>query len=352
MRKLIVSIATLGSGGAERVLSILSKYFTDEYDSVIYLLWLHHPVFYKYDKRVKIVDISQESGSNNLIRKMLWFRSYVKKEDPTLVLSFLWPWSMKVIISLLFTPFRIVVAERQDPHIVKGGILMRIFREMLYRMTSGIVVQTEVNSKYYKGDVRVIYNPVSLPGDKVGLALKVKKENVVVSVGRLIPQKNQALLIKAFGLFHQTHPNYKLIIYGEGDLKEQLNKLAIELGIDNSVEFPGNVNDVYSHLLSAKLFVLSSNYEGMPNALLEALCLGLPCISTRVSGASELIDDGYSGILVDKENVGQMSEAMKNILDHETMAYDMGREAAKVFEKTKPHAICRQWIDYINLKMQ
>ena len=351
-KTLFVSCATLGSGGAERVMSILSKPFADEYERVEYILWLHHPLFYTINERIKIVDITKEVGTNNIFKKMWWFRGYVKKERPDLILSFLWPWSMKVLLSLLFTQHKVVVAERQDPRVVKGGMLMRGFRSLLYKKADGIVVQTEANSNSYHGDVEVIYNPVSMPLEKIGVALRTEKKNRFVSVGRLIPQKNHELMVRAFAEFYKKHTNYELVIFGEGELRKSLEQLAYRLGIGSALRMPGNSADVVESISDATAFLLSSDYEGMPNALLEAMCVGLPCVSTKVSGATDLILSGTNGILIDLRSVEQMAEAMRKLADDAKLCEQMGREATKVYERLRPDIINKKWIDYINRKIE
>ena len=347
-KKLFISCATLGSGGAERVLSVLSKPFADEYDSVEYLLWLHCPFFYTVDERVKIVEIPEKAGTNNILLKMLWFRRYVRKESPNLILSFLWPWSVKVILSLLFTSAKIIVAERRDPRAVRGGFLMRFLRGLLYKKAKGIVVQTDANVRYYKGDVRVIYNPVCIPQEKVGVALKTKKDKVFVSVGRLIPEKNQQMLIKAFARLNNKIPDYRLVIYGDGVLRESLMELASSMGISEKVYLPGNSSNVIDDISGAMAFVLSSNSEGMPNALFEAMCIGLPCISTKVSGAKDLIVSEKNGILVDLDNEKQMAEAMERLALDEIEREKLGDEGIKVYELLRPDSISEQWVKYLN----
>lgn len=347
-KTLFVSCATLGSGGAERVLSILSTPFAGEYGRVVYLLWLHHPVFYQIDERVEIVDITRKTQTNNIIKKMAWFRQYVKVEKPDLILSFLYPWSMKVILSLLCTPFKIVVAERQDPQLVRGGKPMLWLRSLLYRRASEIVVQTQENRKWYRGDVTTIYNPTGVTEEWIGKALKTEKENVIVSVGRLIPQKNQEMLLNAFARFHRQHPDVNLIIYGEGELRNDLLAQSKELGISEHVQLPGNTSDVLGNIVKARAFVLSSSFEGMPNALLEAMCVGLPCISTKVSGTTEMIQDGESGYLVDLDNAEQMAEAMCRLYDNPDKAREMGERASAICDLTKPEVIFGQWIEMIN----
>lgn len=350
MKKLYLSCATLGAGGAERVISILSYPFADHYNEVKICLWISAPIFYKIDERVSIVDIEKESGSKNILRKMLWYRRYILSEKPDLILSFLYPWSMKVLISLVFTNVSVVVAERQDPRIVRGGWIVKKLRHLLYLKTKGILVQTNENKQYYTGSLNrktfAIYNPVRMDLDWVGRAIRTSKTDTIVTVGRLNLAKNHKLLVNAFEKYLEKHPNYRLHIYGEGSLREELQNIIEAKGLHNSVHLMGNSKHVFSDIISAKAFVLSSSYEGMPNALLEAMCLGLPCISTKVSGATELIISGQNGLLVDNNEEDLMS-AMELMTD-ESYAQKLALNAALIYDRVKVDFICNQWINYID----
>lgn len=351
MRKhLYISCATLQSGGAERVISVLSGPFAEHFDKVKILLWISAPIFYNIDPRVEIVDIEKEAKTNNIVRKMLWFRSYIKKDAPDLLLSFLYPWSMKVIMSLMFTKIQIVVAERQDPRVVRGGRIIRLLRQLLYHRAKGILVQTNENRQYYGRKLykrtHAIYNPVSMSEEWVGKALNTEKTKSIVTVGRLDPAKNHRLLVNAFDRFVKSHPGYRLFIYGEGPLRFEMDKLIVEKGLSDCVFIMGAKKDVYDKILNSTAFVLSSNYEGMPNALIEAMCLGLPCISTRVSGATELIKSGVNGLLIDN-SVEQLINAFEAIMDAE-YASEIAENATHLYEKVRLDEICKQWIEYIN----
>ena len=351
MNKLYISCATLGSGGAERVISVLSTPFADHYDTVKVFTWITAPVFYQVDSRVELIDIERESGSKSILKKMVWFRKHIKKESPDLLLSFLYPWSMKVLMALAFTRVPIVVAERQDPRIVRGGWLTKSLRHILYLRTKGILVQTEENKQYYRGALNnrtyAIYNPVSLASEQIGKAIGAPKTDTIVTVGRLDPAKNHFLLIDAFGSFAQTHPGYHLSIYGDGPLRSTLEKYIEEKGLQDMVELKGAKKDVISHIVSAKAFVLSSKYEGMPNALIEAMCVGLPCISTKVSGATELIRSGENGILID-DDAQQMANALSSIVEDVPFSESLAGNAVRLYEKVNLNTICKQWIDYID----
>ena len=352
---LLISCATMKAGGAERVLSILSKPFADNFKRVVYVMWLHADVFYSIDSRVELLDIENEVGSKNLFKKMLWFRKYVQKERPDLLLSFLYPWSMKVIISLIFTPFKIIVAERRAGDVVRGGRFTKVLRHLLYLRAEGILLQTEGNRKHYGGrlapKVDVIYNPIKIPQELVGVGLTTEKEDVIVTVGSLKPEKNHELLIRSFADFHRTYPNYRLVIYGDGPKRRLLEQLITDLQMNDFIQMPGNTNEVFTNIASSRMFVLSSDVEGMPNALIEAMCVGLPCISTKVSGATDLIQSGENGILIDIGNHAQLVSAMIAIADNEKLANAMATRAVEVYQKTNANYICKKWIHYLNSKM-
>lgn len=351
-KKIFISCATLGSGGAERVISVLSSPFASHYENVKIILWISAPIFYEIDSRVEIVDVEKEAKSTNLLKKMLWFRKYISKESPDLILSFLYPWSMKVLLSLLFKKVNVVVAERQDPRVVFGGYPVRILRDLLYIKTKGITVQTFENQQYYcsflQHKLKTIYNPINMPQETVGRGLSTTKEDSLVTVGRLRKEKNHTLLICAFADFLKTHPSYILRIYGGGEEMDNLQHFISEMKLEGKVILMGKTNDVFSAIANSRVFILSSNYEGMPNALLEAMCIGLPCISTKVSGATELIQSGTNGLLVDVNNRKQLVDAMVDIVDNPEKAEKLAEKASELYNTIRLDIIQKEWTDYVD----
>lgn len=356
MSKLIVNTGTLSSGGAERVLSILSKPFADAFDEVQYVMWLDAKcpdIFYNIDPRVKIVRISKESGSTNILKQILWFRKYVKKHKPDMVLSFMVMVDFTVTMALLGTGIPQVVAERNDPRFHKPEILRRIINLSYHTPDiKGILMQTQSNKDFFKGSAlykktAVIYNPITMEPSMVGKALRTVKDDLIVSVGRLTSQKRQDRIISAFAEFHNSYQSYRLCIFGEGERRTELQNMAKSYGLQESIFFPGRTNNVMEEISKAKIFVMTSDYEGMSNALLEAMCLGLPCISTKVSGATDLIQHGENGYLTDQDNQLQIIEAMCKIADSETEANRVGVNASKKYCELSVDMIAKQWIDYL-----
>lgn len=361
MSKLIVNTGTLFAGGAERVLSILSTPFADAFDEVLYVMWLdakYPKIFYEIDPRVKVVRISQESGSKKLIKQMFWYRRFVKEQKASLVLSFMKKIGFTSTIALLFTGVPQIISERNDPRYNKSQILRRcINASYLLSDIKGIIMQTQSNKDYFTAKslyskTDVIYNPITMDDSMVGKALSTKKEDLIVSVGRLTSQKRHDRLIKAFAEFHMTHPSYKLCFWGEGEKRQELQTLADAIGLHDAILFPGRSNKVMDEICRAKMFVMTSEYEGMSNALLEAMCLGLPCISTKVSGATDLINHEENGFLIEHDNLQQLVSIMSRVADLDAEAIRIGQNAYKVFDKLSIDIIAKKWVEYLKERMR
>ncbi len=350
-KSIIFFDGTLLHGGAERVISIVtSELANDSLNKVSILLWYDEPDFYEIDPRVNVIKIPKVINSQCMIKKILWLRKYLSKEKGVMV-SFLAPFNMIAIVSHFFLTYPIVVADRNDPRKIPKSRIFRFLRDFLYMFADIVVLQTERNSnyfKYIKADKKIIIpNPIAFKGKK-GLALRTPKRKRIVSVGRLIEQKNNKLLMRAFAKIAKKYPYYTLSFYGDGELREQLKRLAYDLGIEKKVEFFGNVKKIHEEIADAEMFVLSSNFEGMPNALMEAMCLGLPVISTKVSGATELIEDKVNGLLVDINDVDGMEKSIEMLIDDSEYRKKMGQNATRIYDCVKSDIIVKKWVDCIN----
>lgn len=350
MIKHLFFIGTLSNGGAERVVSILSGEMAEQGMNVEILTYYDMPVFYSVHPNVKITCVEKETGTKGKVQNFFWVRKYFKKHANVLI-SFLAPFNIYALACNLGTGIPIIVADRNDPTKVPSNVLMRKVRDFLYRFADGIVVQTKKNQSYFSKQVQkkseVIYNPINL-GDKAGSALaETRKEKRIVSMGRLMPQKNQKMLLDAFQGVLKQYPDYQLIIYGEGPVREELESYAKDIGISGNVSLPGNISAVHELIKTAEMFVLSSNYEGMPNALIEAMCLGLPVISTEVSGAVDLITDHENGILTEINNREKLETAMLELIENPLLAEKLAQNAVGLNTELELNKIMNQWIYFI-----
>jgi len=348
-KRYIFFVGTLSSGGAERVISILSKQMVEEDLEVEILTYYDRPVFYELSPKVKYTTVEGSTHKHNKIYNLLWIRKYFKK-NARVVISFLAPFNIMAIMANMGTKIPIIVADRNDPQKVPGNLIIRKLRDFLYMFADDVVVQTEKNKLYFNKSVQnkscVIYNPVNL-GENAGDALKVCKETKIVTAGRLMPQKNQKMLIEAFSEVLQKHPEYKLILYGEGPSREELESLIKRLNIEENVFMPGSTTTLHDEIKNAEIFVLSSDYEGMPNALIEAMCLGVPVISTKVSGATDLIENRENGLLVEVGKCEELKKAMLEFIENKKFAEKCAEKAIKLNEKLEVTRITKQWIDVI-----
>lgn len=351
MKKLIISIGTLRNGGAERIVSEISAMFCDHFLEVVILTWIEAPVFYTLDKRIRLVCAERECGSGNRIRQAIWVRSFVKKEHPAVFLSFLMPFNMLSIVALGGIKTRVVVCERQDPSVVKTP-LARFLRNILYHFAARVEVQTQDGKSYFdrflQYKIAVIPNPTHISRAQRDNAMATLKKPRIVTVGRLIHLKNQALLIDAFARVHSKFPEYTLDIYGDGELKQSLQNKIDADGLSHYARLCGITNDVPGSIASAQVFVLSSNVEGMPNALMEAMALGIPCISTDVSGVRDIIDDGVNGYVVPIGDKKAMADKMQILIESDDLRREFSDKSDNIFERFDRENIFRQWLDLVS----
>lgn len=348
-KRYVIFIPTLSQGGAERVISLLSRKMAEEGIRVTILLYKDQEPFYAIDPKVELVYVPRQSGTTNLLKNLLWMRRFYR-QNADAVLSFLAPFNILTLLATLGGKQTVIVADRNDPRFVPGNVVIRKLRDFLYRFADGVIVQTRHNQEYFSAGVQkkstIIYNPVDL-GQKAGMALKTEKQKRIVSVGRLMPQKNQIMLLEAFARVREAFPEYTLTIYGEGPFREELEARIRQLHLEDAVSLPGNIKDVHDKIADAELFVMSSDYEGMPNALIEAMCLGLPVVSTAVSGATDLICQGENGLLVPCGDTAALAEAMEQLLSDSEKRQAFGREAVKLNDMLKIGDITQQWLDAV-----
>lgn len=346
--KVLFFVGQLKQGGAERVVSIISNKLVERGFDVEVLSYYDSEINYFFDQKIIITKVVNETHSTNKLVNLRFLKKYFNNTD--IIISFMAPFNILALLANRNNNVPIIVSDRNDPNKIPTNPIIRKLRDSLYKKANYVVVQTENNKKYfnYLGEkVVVINNPIDLK-DLVGKALETKKEDLIVSVGRLKPQKNQLMLIKAFSKIANDYPSYKLMIYGEGPYRETLENRIKELNLVDRVLLPGEEKEVIRKILNAKLFVLPSNFEGMPNALMEAMCVGLPCISTKVSGANELIDNGNNGLLVDINDVDSLTKNMKLILDDETLSNKLATNAIKLNEELEVNNITDKWALLIN----
>lgn len=350
--KIVIITRNMVGDGAERVIAQLSNYFVAQGKTCKIITINDDEVFYALDRRIQVLPVGQKSD-NKLLDKLLRYRmvrKMVRQEQPDLVLSLPEEIGVYVLLALLGTGIPVYVSERNNPWVMPDVKVTRLLRTLMYPFAKGLIFQTDMAKSFFPESIQrkgvVLKNPVD--AQRIPNQYSGQRENVVVAAGRLSQQKNMPLLIKSFARFSGNHPDYVLRIFGEGELRQELTELAQSLNLADKVQLPGRSTALLEKMNSAAMFVLSSDYEGMPNVLLEAMCMGMPCISTDCpsGGPKELIDSGVNGLLVPVGDEAALQEAMEKMADP-AFAKQMADAAYEIRKELTSSAIFESWYEYL-----
>ena len=336
---ILILSSSLYGGGAERVACLLASSFAERFR--VYLLCIQDKGrTYPLDPRIRTFVMPRFYGSG--WEPVMESRAEYARQLKEIL-------GIRVSISFMFTmnkvnvlsrgPGKVICSERNSPLKRYPEHMEEI--ESLYAAADHVVFQSETVRDLFSPAVRehssVILNPVAVSCARTGGSRRI------VNIGRLVPQKNQALLLRAFRKFARSHPEHTLSLYGTGELSRELQELAASLGIREKVQFHGQVRDVHAAAADAEMFVLSSDYEGLSNALLESMMMGFPCISTRCEGSVDVIRPGGNGLLTGIGSEEQLAEAMALLADDAELRERLGAEAARSSEPFRAEHVLRQW---------
>ena len=360
MQKIAFHLNSLQQGGAERVVSNLANRFAKEgYEVVIATEWYGTDEF-ALDQKVRRVHVglTKEDEDRSRISKMLrrigYLRRFMKKEKPDVVVAFTRGVLYRALAAGIGTGIPVVISVRTDPvgHYDKKADKLRI--PLLFPHAAGCVFQTEgakaFFAPYLQENSRIILNPLN--PKYVGVPEPAVRTKNVVQSGRLVDFKNQPMLIRAFLKVHEKHPDYTLKIYGpdsKDGTKEILESIIHENHAEDFVKLMGGSNTLEKDLADAALYAFSSDWEGLPNALMEAMALGLPVVSTDCpcGGPKTLIEDGVNGLLVPIMDEKAMTDGILRLIEDRELAERLGREARKISERANEDAVFEQWQTYL-----
>ena len=354
---IVFCLGSMGKGGAERVVANLSNYLIKRGNKVSIITTVVGTCVYKLDEKIRRYSLDTNTKKRNLVLKNIArlknLKKYIKIISPDVIISFLPEPSYRVL--LLKRAFKVptIISVRNDPKIEYKSKLSKICMKCTYPKADGFVFQTEEAKKYFNSKIQkksiIIPNPISDEFIEEGNFKYNPNSKKIINVGRLEKQKNQELLIKAFKEIHNKYPEYELYIYGEGSLREGLNKLVKDEKLEKNVFLPGEVNDIKDKLKDSKIFILASNYEGMPNSLMEAMALGLPCISTDCpcGGPSFLIQNNINGVLIPVNDKETLVKAIENLINNKNKCLELAKNAKKICYTLNPEKINNAWEEYI-----
>ncbi len=333
MTKIVFVLPDMAGGGTERVVALFANEFVKRGYPVTILLFAGDHTEYPLDQKVEVVVAGKASGGNLLIRlkRLQEMRRFYKKNRNCYIFAFSAMGAVFSVAAAFGIPCRMLASERNDPRRYEHTVI----RNLAYGRAEKLVLQTEEMRRYFplwlQKKAVVIPNPVD---EGIRTPFQGERKKRIVSVARLQPQKNHKLLIDAFADFQKGHEEYELHIFGVGPLEGALRQQAKELQIEAKVLFRGFSSNVKEEIWDSAMFVLSSDYEGISNSMIEALAMGVPVISTDcpVGGARAYIEDCVSGILTPVGDKAALAFAMTRIAEDPEFASGLSANGAKVRE--------------------
>lgn len=339
----------LRGGGQERTLTNLANFSSGNGFEITVINLFRSEQFYLLDEKVTIIwPPIDRSRHHRLIYAFLilpYLRRNIKEINPAAVLCFGEWFNPFVILATRFLNIPVYAFDRMGPE-MKLDPLIQFSRKVLYKYATGVVVQTaaaaqKVKEKTNATNVAVIPNALN----PVNVDSKNKKK-VIVSVGRLSPEKGHIILLRAFSRIEQI--DWHLSIVGDGPERSALEKEAFNLGVIDRVHFLGHLKDFASILGESEIFVLPSYHEGFPNALLEAMSVPLACVSSDcVAGPSDIIVQGVNGLLVKPGDVEELAKAIELLINDPALRYSLAKEAYKVRERFDFEKIAGEYLKFI-----
>lgn len=332
--KIVFVIPNMTGGGTERVISLLANEYVNRGIEVAIMMFAGKESAYPLDPRVELFSVSEQSHGNPVIQlKRLWYmKRYFRKNKGCCIFSFSVMGTIFSAATIWGCHCSMFVSERNDPRKGRQGLL----RDLAYSRAVKIAVQTKECASYFpeflQKKIVIISNPVdtSLPKPIMG-----ERQKTVVFVGRLHKQKNPELLLSAFEEFVKEFPEYKLHIYGKGELEAELKAKTRYLGIDDKVVWHGFCPDARMQIVGAGMYVLPSKFEGISNSMLEAMAMGVPVIATDcpIGGAAAYIDNEKNGLLIPVDDKDKLVQAMKRLAADTKFASFVSYHAAQVREQ-------------------
>lgn len=357
--RIALTILGLTSGGAERVMVLLAQGLFKRGHEVTVITFAREATdFYTLPMGVDRIalNLRQKSptplhGIFNTLLRLVRLRQAVQRTDPDVVISFMTTMNTFTGLALLHTQYPVIATQHNSPKMLAIEQPWKALMSFVYRRIAQVVsVSQDVDRDLDwlpQAQRTVIYNPF-LPAPDMTRQLQVPigvdpNKKWLISMGRLTHQKGFDLLLSAFQQVAPQHPDWQLLILGEGELRAELESLRDRFGLAGQVVFLGAINPPFPFLQQAELFAIASRFEGFPMAHGEALACGLPVIATRCSGVGELVRDGVDGLLVPSGDVEALAAAMHRLMSDDSARQELQYRTREVLERFSLDEILDQW---------
>lgn len=357
-------INDLSSGGSERATCGICKYLANNGIDTTILTVNDCVPFYDVDEKVKLVSLSSKEVEKSAgikriissIKKSFTMRKKIKNMNFDILVAMSVVLGNYALFSTVFTKTKCIGTERNDPVLTYNSFVHKTLKKITAKFSNGYVFQTKSQQEYYP--LPRCKKSVVIPNAVFNLyayssSIPSQREKAITALGRLVKQKRYDDLIRAFKIFHENNQEFTLQIFGEGPEKDNIQKLIDSLNLTESVNINTPREDAILFAAKSSAYVLCSEYEGLPNALLEALYCGVPCISSYYSPAvKELICDGENGLIISVGDTQAIAEKLQEIVSDKAYSKKLSDEAVKSTRKYDINNIGREWIDYFKFVLE
>jgi GalNAc-alpha-(1->4)-GalNAc-alpha-(1->3)-diNAcBac-PP-undecaprenol alpha-1,4-N-acetyl-D-galactosaminyltransferase len=354
--KLTLITASLGVGGAERVMSIIANYWATKGWQITILTFDDgsKPPFYDLDQGIAIRSLGIENHDRdrvvpvgNSLHRIKTLRQAIVASQPKVVISFVNTTNIMTLVACWGLKVATIVSEHVHPMFGQLSMTDRLLQKLTYRSANLIIVQTHAAVSFFPADrykTFVLPNPVAIPESETIQSQLYTDDRHLLAIGKLIPQKGFDLLIQAFAQVCDAHPEWTLTILGEGEMRRELEGLCTELKLEDRVFMPGTIKNIDAHLRKADIFALTSRFEGFPVTLCEAMACGVPVIAADcLSGPREIIHNGIDGMLVVPENVDALAVGLDQLMSDPGKRQYFSHHAPKVLDRFGVDPIMAMW---------
>ncbi len=348
--RILYVIDSMGRGGAEtQLLRTLSRLNRDSFEAFVVLSreegnWLDRLEKLPIVERITVLRNGRRRSISALIARVFKLAAIAKLVQPSIIHSWLWYSNFLCGLARQFAVFPdipFIVSQRGDYHARYGRLRLWLTERIIYHqadviLTNAVRLRDNLRARYPEKRILAIPNIIRSPNSSSQSESRLGNspqadlpKQHIVSVGRLVPEKGYRYLIQALNLLSTKYqfPKFSATILGEGESKDELSRMVDRHHLSDRMHLTGFCEDIFPILSSANLFVLPSLHESAPNALIEAMEMGLPCIASDVGGVSDLIEDGKSGLLVPAADSEALARAIYRALTDATLADAMGEQA-------------------------
>lgn len=358
--KILFLVSSLNTGGAERVATTLSNAWAQRGDDVTLLATYPRPgkSAYALDAQVNLVWMADHIGKASdplsvTFNKLRALRRMLREDSPDVVVSFLTNVNVMALLARWGLDVPIIVCERTNPAAAtNSGLLLKQLRRYTYPQADIVTVQADASVAPFKAMVpgirrlEVVPNPLP-PAlfDELPAAPKPRDRKCLMAMGRLVSTKRFNVLIELFSLLAPAYPEWDLVIWGDGPLREAMVEQVASLELTERVSLPGNTDTPWEALAKADAFALTSAVEGFPNVLLEAMALGVPCIAVDCpSGPAEMTRQGEDALLIPLDDTAAFRQGLERLMQDPELRRELGaRGAQSVRERYSLAQVLKRW---------